>query len=447
MIKVAVIGGGTAGYIAAAHITKHFPQFDLYHIYDSSLPPIGVGEGTTLDFPEWLAEITALTETELQERCHITRKLGIKFENWGVKYPEFMQHFQPRGVYAYHISADKIVELLRDYVSATHIDKKVIGLRSDGVIVDISFSDNTYLQSDIVIDATGFPKSLNEEHIKLDLIPTNAALIRQGPAASEGCVEVELEGQIWKYNSATRTIARSHGWIFVIPLTSRTSYGYVYNHHINSIDEIRADFDDFLAEEAIEVNKQENHLKFPNFAQRTYFDGALFKIGNAASFLEPLEASAIGLTLNQIRSFSHWPLKTLEQNGKRIKLEDSHIELFNQYLQSSFNSNLLFVAWHYSMGSCFETKFWRFATANFKQQLGNLASQKFLVEFKEYIETLASQPNPFTALAKTSARVEEFPSISVLEIESSSSESDSGNIDGLQSSLFSELMYGIGYFS
>ncbi len=36
-MKIAVIGGGTTGYIAASHISKHFPQFDLYHIFDSAM--------------------------------------------------------------------------------------------------------------------------------------------------------------------------------------------------------------------------------------------------------------------------------------------------------------------------------------------------------------------------------------------------------------------------
>ncbi len=151
-MKIAVIGGGTAGYIAAAHLTKYFPQFELYHIYDSRIPTIGVGEGTTPNFPTWLTHITGLYYPELKDRCKITLKYGIFFENWGVKYEQFMHNLYPIGeTYAYHISADKIVELLQDYISATHIDKKVIDLKSDGVAVDIIFEDNTHLKTDITI--------------------------------------------------------------------------------------------------------------------------------------------------------------------------------------------------------------------------------------------------------------------------------------------------------
>jgi Tryptophan halogenase len=55
-MKIAVLGGGTAGFIAAAHLTRYLPQADLLHIFDSRIPTIGVGEGTTPRFPPLKAE-------------------------------------------------------------------------------------------------------------------------------------------------------------------------------------------------------------------------------------------------------------------------------------------------------------------------------------------------------------------------------------------------------
>ncbi len=45
-MRIVVLGGGTAGYMAAAHISRFFPEADLVHIFDSRISPIGVGEGT-----------------------------------------------------------------------------------------------------------------------------------------------------------------------------------------------------------------------------------------------------------------------------------------------------------------------------------------------------------------------------------------------------------------
>ena len=50
-MRIAVLGGGTAGFIAAAHLTRHLPQAELVHVFDSRIPTIGVGEGTTPRFP------------------------------------------------------------------------------------------------------------------------------------------------------------------------------------------------------------------------------------------------------------------------------------------------------------------------------------------------------------------------------------------------------------
>ena len=60
-MRIAVVGGGTAGFIAAAHVTRSLPEAELLHVFDSSIPTIGVGEGTTPRFPVWLEEVTGRT--------------------------------------------------------------------------------------------------------------------------------------------------------------------------------------------------------------------------------------------------------------------------------------------------------------------------------------------------------------------------------------------------
>ena len=222
-MKVAVIGGGTAGYMIAAHLTKYFPQFELYHIYASNIPNIGVGEGTTKFFQEWIHKITGLNFSDLQSRCHMTHKYGIKFENWGKKNQHYMHYFhgEKTNNYAYHFAASKIGKLLKEYISATLIDKKVISMKSNGLAVKIEFEDTSNLEVDLAFDASGFPKSFdNNKYTHISFIPTNSALIRGGPPINS--------------QSVTRSIARPHGWIFSIPLTTRTSYGYVYNRSIYS---------------------------------------------------------------------------------------------------------------------------------------------------------------------------------------------------------------------
>ena len=49
-MRIAVLGGGTAGFIAACHLTRSLPHVELLHVFDTRIPTIGVGEGTTPRF-------------------------------------------------------------------------------------------------------------------------------------------------------------------------------------------------------------------------------------------------------------------------------------------------------------------------------------------------------------------------------------------------------------
>lgn len=371
-MKVAIIGGGTAGCIMAAHLTKYFPQFELYHIYASSIPNIGVGEGTTPSFKAWIDETIGLKFSDLQSRCNMTRKYAIQFENWGKKNPRFMHSF-PREVYAYHFSATNLGELLKEHISANLIDKKVISIKSDGLTVKIGFEDTSYLEVDLAFDASGFPKSFeNSQYTQISLIPTNAALIRRGSS---------IDSQ-----SVTRSIARPHGWIFSIPLTNRTSYGYVYNSSINSRNEIEQDLNIFFKQENIDDFGDSKHLNFPNFISNTFFDGSLCKIGNSACFMEPLEATAIGLLLVEILLFAEYFLKDFGKIKTRAKFEQSKITKFNHLLSKLISKVAIFVGWHYKSGSCFDTKFWHYAKSNFEKEINTFEDKDIILIFNKYLE-------------------------------------------------------------
>lgn len=413
-MKVAVIGGGTAGYMATAHITKHFADLELYHIYDSKIPTIGVGEGTQANFPEWLELITGLNFSELQERCSVTRKFAIQFENWGVKNKNFMHNFYPiKSAFGYHISADKLIRLLQEYVSATRIDKKIIGVKSDGAAVNITFEDNTQLEVDLAFDASGFPKSFdNSEYTKISLIPTNAALIRRGPVVD--------------FSAATRSIARPHGWIFIIPLTTHTSYGYVYSSLINSRSEIETDLNEFIQAENVTTFGESKHLTFPNFTSQTFFDGSLFKIGNAASFIEPLEATALGVALAQIAHASHYLKYLSESSTQKIRFDKHQIKVSNDFFQAMVWKVALFVGWHYAKGSCFNTDFWDFAKSNFKQEIQKLEQPKVLNAFERFLHA-GSEINNLLFFSKLNLFRETFA--------------------GITPNSFCEVGYGIGYYS
>jgi len=152
----------------------------------------------------------------------------------------------------------------------------------------------------------------------------------------------------------TRAIARPHGWIFQIPLRHATSCGYIYSADVSEPDEVSADFDGFLRSEGVDGTADRKTIRFPNFVRREPFSGRVFRIGNAAAFVEPLEATAIGTSIAQVRALTHlldaWPDGDVAAAARAS---------YNARIVRFVVRNSLFLAWHYSQGSRYDTEFWR----------------------------------------------------------------------------------------
>jgi tryptophan halogenase len=286
--------------------------------------------------------------------CDATYKLGVRFEGWG-RHREVFFHNFAAGSYALHLSADRLPQLLARRIRATRLDDRVRGLRSDGRGVELDLASGATLQADFVFDARGFPWAELEDQHRLPGIPTDGALLRRGPVSG-------LTG-------GTRAVARPHGWIFVIPLAHRTSYGYIHRRELAALEEVAADFDRFLREEELTTEGDERLLPFPNFRRRSFFDGALFRLGNAAAFLEPLEATAIGLILHQLEVATLWLRDELVGVEGEARWSLPVLLEVNRELTETVDAVALFVAWHYRAGSIYDSPFWSLAQAEAQQAL------------------------------------------------------------------------------
>ena len=352
--KIAVIGQGTAGSLAAASVTRLHPDDDheLHHIYDSRIPVIGVGEGSWPSLVQELQQLTRLPHETVQQRLKGTRKYGVAFEGWGRRERDFTHYFTPQQVsYAYHLSADLMADLLREGSRAHHIDAKVLDVTRVEDGAQVEFEGRAPERYDLVFDARGFPKELHpDQHIDISFIPTNTAVIRRCPAI----IEDGRNGPVLQH-TYTRAVARPHGWIFVIPLTVHTSYGYIFNRDVSDLAEVESDFDAFLETDGVAEFEQRAVIPFPNFVHRRIYDGAVARIGNAAAFMEPLEAPAIVSAQLQVgmvlQTRLNRPAAHLERDAPAV----------NRFLINNMLCYGLFVGWHYSCGSIYDTAFWRHA--------------------------------------------------------------------------------------
>ena len=352
--KIAVIGRGTAGSLAAASLTRLHPDSDheLHHIYDSRIPVIGVGEGSWPSLVQELQQLTKLPHETIQQRLNGTRKYGVAFEGWGRCNRDFTHYFTPQQVsYAYHLSADVMADLLHEGTRARHIDANVLNITRVDDGAQVEFDGRAPERYDLVFDARGFPRELHpDRHIDISFIPTNTAVIRRCPAI----IQEPQEGPVVKH-TYTRAVARPHGWVFVIPLTVHTSYGYIFNRDVSSLAEVEADFDEFLESDGVAEFEQRAVIPFPNFVHRRIYDGAVARVGNAAAFMEPLEATAIVSAQIQIgmvlQTRLNRPIEHLERDAPKV----------NRFLVNNMLCYGLFVGWHYSRGCRYESEFWRYA--------------------------------------------------------------------------------------
>jgi tryptophan halogenase len=416
-IHVCVLGGGTAGFIAAASLSRHFPTVQLTHVFSSKIPPIGVGEGTTPPFLHWIHEITGLDAAALRERCGVTRKDGIQFEGWGEQQSSYTHYFAGREGHAYHISADRICELLGSYVNAHYRDAVVKEVDNEAQQATVVLADDTRLSFDLVIDARGFPRELNDrDHQALPIIPTNSALVRRSSAV------LEL--------TATRAVARPHGWIFVIPLAAYTSFGYIHNRQLSSHEDVSADFEAFLHDEEIEDPGQARSLDFPNFVRRECFSGRLFAIGNAASFLEPLEATAITTTLYQLNHIKFWLSSLMLGHGSL----DSLPALISDDIAHFVQRIGYFVSWHYAMGARQPGPFWQHAQRCFHDCSGDPELVRARQDFDEFAARASTMPRELAFASQPQALAPyELPD-------------GDETLGGFLLDSFAKVGHGIGYF-
>lgn len=380
-MKLAVIGGGTAGYIAAAHLTHRFPQAELLHVFDSSIPTIGVGEGTTPRFPIWFQEITGLDFDVLARRCRATRKKGVLFDGWGPSGAPFLHRFQPIWLEGYHFDAGALLAVLGEHIRARHLDARVEAIESSAEGATIRFTDGSVERCDYVLDARGFLRRsagmMPEDPVELDWIPTGRALLRRLPPGL--LVDV------------TRAAARPHGWIFQIPLRDWTSCGYVFNPRISADAEIAEDFTAFLCDESPGAWEERGALDFPNYMRGRLFDGRIFRVGNAAAFIEPLEATAIGTAIVQVRAASDWIARG--DPGDPVACE-----ALNALLRTYICRDSLFIALHYANGSLWDTPFWRHAREGLARARRSSFARPHVEAMQPYLA--AGEALPGAALAR-----------------------------------------------
>lgn len=383
--SLGVLGAGNAGLISALMLRACFVDLPITVIKSPKIGAIGVGEGSNEHWEDF-SKLTGISVNDIIANAGATFKHGIKFVNWkngnDVFYHSLPEWFVSQDSYtglpftlmnfvANNIEPEKIVfDLalqgkiagplgagvgqfhfdtfkLNAFLEKLCADRNIKIIEDTVVMVELDQLGNvdtlvgqTYKhQFEFYIDTTGFErvihKQLGSKWISYQKhLPTNSAIAFPSP----------LDGPLGTFTIAT---ARKHGWSWQAPVQERYGNGYVFNTNF-------ADVDTVLDELQIEYKDKINIAKVIDFTPGKvdkFWIKNCVAVGLSGSFIEPLEASSIGATIEQIKCLA----------GSLVcwSKEDQFIERkYNKTFDRVYENILDFVQLHY-LGQRTDSEFWR----------------------------------------------------------------------------------------
>ena len=371
------MGGGSAGVWTAllyGYLTRNNKDIEVELIHDPKIDSFPVGQGTTLDVVKLL--FLACGTDWYHNEIRATPKLGILYENFS-KRNKNIYHSFPLNAIAMQIDS----KYLQRYI----LNSGIFTVKEENV------TDLDMVDADVIFDCRG---NIGKENIEYEPLycPVNSVLLAVGPSPTNP--------QLW-----SRHVATPDGWTFVIPnTTDTTSYGYVYNKDITSLEIAKTNFSELFPEASESYSEHFDHkqevvnLPFESYAAKEpiRIDSNGRKIilnGNRLAFLEPMESTAIGFYLTVANSLFKWVMSGTSGIKKSKSQLDFQINDASAGVNREIHELHTFILWHYTKGSVYDTPFWRAAqaktTAIFEQpnerfqQMTNLAKSLDYMELRE----------------------------------------------------------------
>lgn len=413
--KILIVGGGTAGWMAANLIAARWSDVEVCLLESTEIGIIGVGEGSTPHL-KFFFDTMGLAESEWMPRCNATYKNGISFVNWSY-IPGFESYFHPFpaqtddlltvpiffnnimtrmqgnsahahpdqyfletyltrenlgpipaesfpfGVgYGYHFDATRLGQFLAEKAISIGV-KRLFGtvtevvLGQKGEIASVRLDDDSLLGANIFIDCSGFKSLLMQGALKAryksfkENLFNNAAVVM--PSAMSETIPPE-----------TRSTALSNGWAWKIPLTNRFGNGYVYSTDYITPEQAEEELRQHLG--LLDSDTPARHLQMKVGRVEKHWDKNCVAIGLSQGFIEPLEATALALSLETITRF----MKHFENGSYTNKFED----VFNQEINEKFDGVRDYIVCHYKANQRKDTDYWRdnAANTNLSETLGRI---------------------------------------------------------------------------
>ena len=378
--QVVIVGGGTAGWMAAALLAQALGKAVSIRLVESAeIGTVGVGEATIPQIRH-INRYLGIDEAELLRFVHGTYKLGVQLNGFGRPGDSYLHAFGDIGLslglapfhhywlrsrsradapglwayslnaaaaaenrfapleqvpespiggirYAYHFDASRYAQYLRERIApgaVERIEGKVVGVHlreHDGFIASLQLDCGALVEGDFFIDCSGFRGLLIEGALHTGYENWQHWL----PCDRALAVASAPGGPMRPYTQAS---ARTAGWQWRIPLRHRTGNGHVYCSGFISDDEATAQL---LATLETEPLGDPRPLRFVTGMRRLAWNRNCLALGLAAGFMEPLESTSIHLVQSGIgRLLSMFPDRhcdpqLVDEYNRQTRFEYEHV--------------------------------------------------------------------------------------------------------------------------
>ena len=336
--RIVIAGGGTAGWMAAAAISRTLGRAAEVTLVESeAIGTVGVGESTIPPLVGY-NRLLGINEAEFMAATNATFKLGILFDgwrdgtdryfhsfgltgkdHWSAGFQHFWLHGREKGHeqpyddycleliaamqgkfahlpddrinYAYQLDSGLYARFLRTMAEqhgTRRIEGRIASVELDGESGDIAaltLDGGVRVTGDLFLDCTGFRALLIEGalHAGFDdwthWLPCDSAIALQTASVAPAV-------------PYTRAMAHDAGWQWRIPLQHRVGNGIVWCSRYLSRE---AALERLLGNVEGEVLTEPNHLRFVTGARRKQWHRNCIAIGLSGGFMEPLESTSIHL--------------------------------------------------------------------------------------------------------------------------------------------------------
>lgn len=400
--KIVILGGGTAGWMAAAALARLMVPngVEVTLVESDALGTVGVGEATIPQITLF-NRLLDLDEDEFVRKTHATYKLGIEFVNWkrqghryfhpfgsygadmdGVAFHHFWLHLQQTGAvpplgdfclqeraaytgkfmrpdkrhgnsplafiaYAFQFDATSYAKFLRDYAEARGVRRvegkvqEVVQAPDSGFVTGLKLESGESVTGEFFIDCSGFRGVLIEQALKAGYDDWREWL----PCNRAVAVQSNHATTAEPY---TRSTAHGAGWQWRIPLQHRTGNGHVFCDEFMSEDEAT---NTLLENLEGQPSTEPRSLRFTTGIRRTVWKHNVLALGLAAGFLEPLESTSIHLIQTGIAR-----LMTLFPTAE---FSSADIDEYNRATRVEYEYVRDFLVLHYRQTERDDSEFWR----------------------------------------------------------------------------------------